>query len=689
MNNKIIRGWKIIDEVGKGSLGTVYKAVKEDGSTCAIKYITLPRKANEVAVLIEKGIINDSTEANKYFANIIRKEIETMKKFNGNKYIIDFYDIYQDNKPDGSIDFYIRMEYAEDITVHFENKKISVNDVIKIGIDICSALELCDSINITHNDIKPNNIFIDNDGNYKLGDFSAITFCNSKQLAKFATVNYMAPEIYNEQETTPSTDIYSLGLVMYKLLDGELPFKTKHNDENKIFSIRMSGKKIPNIKGIDKELMAILSKACSFDSKERYQSATEMKLALEKISNNATQTDKNINFIASPSENTIGIYEVDEISELDNPKFGRLSKLKDIFYNRRKLRKISGILILSTILIFALGNYLLNRDCNKGYVNRSGICVKGKYYCNTGYELNDNNKCQKTIESIEANVTYTCKSGYTLSGDVCVNNNVKKPEFVYQCADGFTLNGTKCEKVESADAVLTYTCPSGYVADGDQCVTVTSVDATKSGYTCEDSSYTLSGTTCKKNTTTTTKATTSYSCNSGGTLNGTICTYTSSASWYGWMPSCSQGTYNYLTKMCEYTADANVIYKCSTGTSDGNGNCVRTTTTTKEATVKYSCPRGYTAVGNQCAKTTGKAATPKYICTDDTELKGNKCYATISTDAVGMYTCEEGYVASGTVCYKNDFPSPIKKYMCSRVYTLNGDKCEKYEIVEAKVQYSE
>ena len=483
---------------------------------------------------------------------------------------------------------------------------------------------------------------------------------------------------------------YLAGLVMYKLLNGELPFVSKNNDENKAFNIRMSGKKLPRIKSLDKKLMVILSRACSFDRQDRYQSASEMRLALERLPYSVVKGEKNISFLENKNDDTIGIYEMEESSVLDIKNAFLLFNIKDIIYNRRMLRKIVGLLTSIVICLFLIVNFVLNRGCDDGYINKNGFCVKGYYYCDDEYTLNDDNKCQKTIESVAATVNYTCKSGYTLSGDICVSNDVKTPEFIYQCADGFTLNGKKCERVESADAVVTYTCPSGYIIAGDQCVTVTNVDATRSGYTCADSSYTLSGSTCKKTIREITKASISYSCDFGGTLNGTVCNYTSSPiNNYMWMPSCSQGTYNYMTRKCEYTSPANIVYKCSKGISDGNGSCIYTTTISEEAIAKYSCPSGYTAVGNQCAKTSGKAATPKYICTDDTVLKGSKCYTTISTDAVGMYACPSGYVASGASCYKNDFPSAIKKYMCSRVYTLNGDKCEKYEIVASKAHYEE
>ena len=688
MNNKIIRGWKIIGEVGRGSLGVVYKAIKSDGSVCAIKHVSLPRSNDEIKLLINNGVINNYFEANKYFAGIIRREIETIRQFAGNQYIVNFCDIYQENRiDDNGIDFYIRMEYAEDITSYFKNRKVTVDDVIKIGIDICSALELCASINITHNDIKPNNIFKGKDGNYKLGDFSSITNIGGKELVKFGTFNYVSPEVYRKEKTSLSTDLYSLGLVMYKLLNGYLPFQNKDTDEKNAFNIRMSGMDLPKIKGIDEKLMAIISKACSFKDSDRYLDATEMKIELEELSKLNIYSQNSVDYIENDNDDTIGIYEINEMSNDGN--INLVSKVKNVFFDKRRVKKLIIASVFVMFVLFLGVRFLLVRDCEDGYVNKNGMCVKGYYYCKSGYELNDDNKCQKTLESINAKLTYTCKKGYTLNGDVCVSQDVRQPQQIYKCVDGFTLNGKKCEREESADAVRTYVCPKDYVSAGDKCVTATNVAATKSGYTCDDSSYVLSGNICKKTTTKTIRASVSYGCDTGGILNGTVCTYSTNPSWYSWMPNCAQGTYNRLTKKCEYTKDANIVYKCSDGTSDGNGNCIISSITTKDAIVKYSCPSGYTSVGNQCAKVTDISASIKYICADGANLRGTKCYTTISTDAVSMLDCGEGYVASATGCYKDDFPSAVKKYTCSRVYTLNGDKCEKYEIVSSKVHYGD
>lgn len=687
MNKKFFGEWEIADKISEGSFSTVYKATRTDGTLAAIKYISFPKNKDDMDKIIKIGLAKDYQGANNYFLNIINKEIEIMKRFNGNPYIVDCYDVYQEQKPNGSgIDYYIRMEYVEDIKTYYSKGLIDIDEVVKLGIDICSALELCSSIKFVHGDIKPENIFIGSDGKYKLGDFSASFNTNKSGLKLFGTLNYIAPEVYKGNEISDSTDLYSLGIMMYQFVNGKLPFVSKDTDEKAAFDTRMSGTQIPVIRGVNKKLMDIILKACAFNEKDRYKSATEMKKDLEELPHLISKKIKVTFSSNSKYQNTVDINDDTLISNASN----NATKVKMKFLEKRKVKLIISITIVVVIILFLLISCSLNRTCSVGYINRNGMCVKGYYYCDSGYSLNADNKCQKTIESIDAKVSYTCKSGYTLNGDVCVSNSMLKPEFVYKCADGYTLKGTKCEKTTSVDAMVTYSCPSSYVLAGDQCVTVTNVDAT-SIYGCEDSSYSLSGTTCRKTVTNIVPATVKYTCDAGGTLNGTVCDYEvePTYSWFYYNPKCSRGTYDYTDRMCHYSESAKFAYACSQGELTGNNTCVYTTVDTKNAVIKYGCPVGYTVVGNQCAKTSGVAATPKYTCTDDMVLKNGKCYVTISADAVGTYACPDGYILSGGTCVEEDLPTPVKKYSCSRVYTLNGGKCEKYEIVKSKAYYYE
>lgn len=626
MINKIINDFKILNKINDGSFGTVYKAVRNDGFVCAVKHVFISSKNENINKLIKKKIVKTEEEAFKYLIDKINNEVEIMKKFNGNPYVVDCYGTYQENRLDGSgIDCFILMEFVEDIKTYYGKGLIDLDEVVKLGIDICSSLELCFSIGIIHNDIKPENMFVGNDGVYKLGDFGA-SF-NVNDVGNLATLNYVSPEVYKGKKASSNSDLYSLGLIMYQMVNGKLPFVTKNVLEKDAFEYRMSGRELPVIKGLNKKLMDIILKACAYNENDRYKDASEMKKDLESLSH---INSKKIKVIFSSDQDYVDTVDINDEKLLDASKNINFDSM-DVS-SKFDIKSIIAFLVIAVIVLLLLFISSLNKECESGFINKGGKCVRGYYYCENGYSLNSDNRCQKTIESIDAKVSFECPSNYTLNGDVCVSNEVKEPTFVYKCADGFKLNGTKCERVESLDAILTYSCPGGYVVAGDQCVTISNIDATLK-----------------------------YECSAGGTLNGTACDYRIEPDYeYGFVPKCSKGTYDYKERICKYTNDAKKVYEC---------------------------PSGYLVVGNQCSKQSNIAGTPKYTCPDGSSLKNGKCYKTVTTDATGMYECPNGYIASGVTCVEENLPAPTKKYSCSRVYTLNGDKCEKYEIIMSKEYY--
>ncbi|MBQ8681592.1 MAG: serine/threonine protein kinase [Bacilli bacterium] len=685
MRNNLWDGWNITEKIGEGRSGEVYKATKRvDGVTlsCAIKYVSLPKNQEELNALVKSGVVKDVQGANKYYLKIIedlKKEIAIMQMFNGNPYVIDCFDFIQESKYDNTgIDFYIRMELAEDINSYFSARKASEADVVQLGIDICNALELCASLKIIHKDIKPSNIYIGSDGKYKLSDFGIASTLDESNKHVLGTYSYMSPEVYNKKEISFSTDLYSLGLVMYRLLNGnKLPFESKMSNEKVSSKSRLAGKPIPPIKGVDDRLMNIILKACNYDSSLRYKSATDMKKDLEKLTGKV-KVDKGI----APVEKTLSIYDTEIV---DNGKYFTNSNVsnkpkatkptfkmpdfkikpisKETFFKNKDgkfSRKILWLVALIVLILLLIYGCSYNKKCDAGYVNKNGSCVKGYYYCDNGYSLNKDNKCQKTTESIDARVNAYCDDDYILNGDYCVKSDTKEPKMAYQCATGFTLNGTKCVAEEAAAPNASYSCPSGYTLIGDKCGKAI-----------------------------TEKATTSYTCPSGYTLSGTTCSKTeNNSSYVVTTKTCSRGTYNSSRDKCcvgfYCIYEPTVNKSCSQGTYS-NGTCVVKSTT--NATTKYSCSSGYQLVANQCVKTETKDPSVSLSCSSGYTLKSNVCYRAVSVDAVPGYSCDSGYVFNGQLCIANEKKDPTKEYSCSKKYTLNGDKCEKYEIVNSKVHY--
>ena len=184
------------------------------------------------------------------------------------------------------------MEFLTPLTSYIANKEITVKDVARIGIDICKALEVCEKEKIIHRDIKPENIFVSSREDFKLGDFGIAKKLEntSVSLTKKGTLSYMAPEVYKGQPYTASVDIYSLGIVLYRLLNyNRNPFmppyperiQYHHREEARVR--RMSGEPLPPPISAPEDFARVILKACAYDPANRFPDARSMRQAIESI----------------------------------------------------------------------------------------------------------------------------------------------------------------------------------------------------------------------------------------------------------------------------------------------------------------------------------------------------------------------------------------------------------------------
>jgi hypothetical protein len=163
-------------------------------------------------------------------------------------------------------------------------------DVIQFGIDICSALEQCSKLSIIHRDIKPDNILVAPNGDYKLCDFGIARYMDQTvgSLSLKGTYTYMAPEIYHGQKYGSQADIYSLGIVLYRLMNRNRdPFinpekqMVYYKDREEALRRRMEGEELPKPFDASEAFTEIIRKACAFAPEQRYGSAAELKRDLE------------------------------------------------------------------------------------------------------------------------------------------------------------------------------------------------------------------------------------------------------------------------------------------------------------------------------------------------------------------------------------------------------------------------
>lgn len=284
-------------EIGSGSFGSVFKIVRHDTNVrpSALKIITIPGKKAELETLRFQGMNEeDMWHYYQQMADDIKKEYELMSDLKGCDNIVSCEDFKTFKRNDGlGFDIMIRMELLMPlIKYRAETKrKIGEGEIVKLGIDICQALERCQVNNIIHRDIKPENIFISQYGNFKLGDFGiARTIEKTDMLmSRKGTKNYMAPEVYNSQPYDRTADIYSLGIVLYQMLnDNCVPFLNTETAKSaaareQAFIKRIKGHELERpLHGSD-SLIEIILKACQFEKNKRYQEPKELRTELEKL----------------------------------------------------------------------------------------------------------------------------------------------------------------------------------------------------------------------------------------------------------------------------------------------------------------------------------------------------------------------------------------------------------------------
>ena len=334
---KINDRYEIIKSIGEGGMANVYLA----------NDIILNRK---VAIKVLRG---DLSNDEKFIRRFQREALSVSNLSHSN--IVEVYDVGEE---DGQ--YYIVMEYIEGKTLkQLLNKRgaLTLPEVIDIMIQLADGLAHAHEAYIIHRDIKPQNIMILDNGTVKITDFGIAMAVNSTQFTQtnsvMGTVYYLPPEQANGKGSTVKSDIYSLGILMYELLTGSVPFKGDNAVE---IALKHMKEKLPSLRKqnplIPQSVENIVLKACAKNPRNRYDNVREMYNDLKEAMNKENEKK----YIYPYPENDLEETKVSPtISKpkkvVDKPSIEEEEKLNS---EPKKESKNKIIIILSSILILLI-----------------------------------------------------------------------------------------------------------------------------------------------------------------------------------------------------------------------------------------------------------------------------------------------------------------------------------------------
>ncbi len=326
--------WKLEKKpIGRGSYGTVYRAVREDfdiRTYSAIKVISIPANEAEWESVRAEGYDDEGTRT--YFYNIVKDfadEIRILQSLKSAKNVVGIEDYRIIERTDRQgWDINIRMELLTPLNMYLGDRKMTEQEVIRLGCDICEALEVCEKKKIIHRDVKPENIFVNEFGDFKLGDFGVARKLEHTVVASYkGSPNYMAPEVFKGEEYDSRVDIYSLGVMLYRFLNNKrLPFvdtqksSTSPSEREKAWKRRVSGDPFPKPCEASAEAARVILKACAFKREDRYGTAREMLEALRGIDDNEEKAVKKSREKRKETKKKIKGETPNDIKQEINPK---------------------------------------------------------------------------------------------------------------------------------------------------------------------------------------------------------------------------------------------------------------------------------------------------------------------------------------------------------------------------------
>lgn len=260
-----LRNWKVTSFVGEDNGCEVYKVSRKIDKNTA---------QNAILRHAFVGKSNYTDEHAEYFTEEA-DFIESVKDLDG---ISNYLDVYvQDNQNKKTCDLYIFTEELTSLEELMKTKTFAEDEVVDFGIQMSEMLETLEAKNIFHGNISPKNIFVTADGRYKIGGFTDFE-------GKITDTSFVAPEVYKQENVDYTTDIYSVGIIMYAMCNGgKIPFESDSCDRKNACEERFSGKAVTAPSEGDEKLKSVIVIACQPNNANRWKNASNIKNALTSI----------------------------------------------------------------------------------------------------------------------------------------------------------------------------------------------------------------------------------------------------------------------------------------------------------------------------------------------------------------------------------------------------------------------
>ena len=392
---KINDRYQVIRSIGEGGMANVYLA-----------YDTILDR--NVAVKVLRG---DLATDEKFVRRFQREAMSASALSHPN--IVEMYDVGED---DGN--YFIVMEYIDGKTLKNLIKKrgaLTVSEVVDIMLQLTSAISCAHDSYIIHRDIKPQNVMILDDGRVKITDFGIAIASNASELTQtnsvMGSVHYLPPEQANGAGATAKSDIYSLGILMFELLTGKLPFKGENAVE---IALKQMKEQIPSVCAINPEIPQsienVILKACAKNPKNRYDNVKDMyndiKTALDEDRTNETKQTYKF------SEDDLD--ETKKIESLSEVKKNKKKETKEEDSTEKKMNLaliitsgVAGLLVLLSVIFFFVVPAMGPKDVKIPDVTGLTVEKAEEKLLNAGLEINVKTKEEASEDVKEGRVVKT------------------------------------------------------------------------------------------------------------------------------------------------------------------------------------------------------------------------------------------------------------------------------------------